>query len=422
MSESTRTSFGSAQRFLLFGVLIGLVIGVCCGGLITRYYLTDVTRLVYSGGAYPNELTTAYQTEYLEVIGDSYVTNRNPALAAERLKAFDPVSQIRGLAARSADYAADGRAVEAQMMGQLAQQLKQQGTAGWSDDNIKTALADLATTYQGDALRGDTINQFSAQLIGALPVPSEAVDEAPATDGSADSGDGSTTDSGVVAPTGDGGATTAPATEAGWFDGVPWWVLPCLAVLFIGIIVFLVLRYFAKQREAAMNRKKEIVYEGEGSPPIMQWESAYTLGRTPYDESITLETKDGDFLGEAGIGINDEVPGSGSKEVMDFDLWVFDKTDINTYSRILMTEKAYNDEALRAKIEANPLAEPILAKPGEKINIESKTMHIEAVLEEVAVDETGTHFENLKVKMNIFLQEGVDIQVGQMDIPDHVQA
>ncbi len=396
MSESTRTSFGSAQRFVLVGIALGAIIGIAFGAIATGYYFTNFARVVYAGGAYPDELTENYQDHYIQMVADAYIVDPNAEDATNRLISFDTetIPVIRRLAIRSADYAAQGRTVESQRVNELAELLKQE--KAWPDSDVQTVVSELTARYQADPLRLEAVNLYSALLTGTVPQqPQPGVDQ-PTTE--------------EVPP------TAEPAAEESSFP----WVVCIIGLVVVAIVVFLFFRYFAKQREAAMNKKKEVVYEGEGTPPIMQWNSNYTEGRTPYDESITLETEAKDFLGEAGIGMNTPVPGSGQKQVMDFDLWVFDKTDINTYSRILMSEKAYNDSDIRSQVDMNPLAEPVLAEKGMVVTIDSKTMRIEVTLEEVKFDETNTYFEELQVKMNIFLQEGVEIKAGEMDIPDHI--
>lgn len=404
MSESQRPPLKSAQQFLIAGLLVGLLAGCLVGSAIAWFYI-DTTRIVYSGGAHPDELTDNYQGHYLAMVVDSYVVNPQPEQARERLKAFRPVPIIRGLARQSANYAFNGKSAEAQTTNQLALYLKTEGQ--WSDQIIQTVIADLINQYRaaGDAVREQAVSDFSAVLLGAVPSPG-APPVAP---------DQPTTPGAVETPQTQAPPIAAPA-------GLPWRLITaiCLGIFLIVVVVFTILWIIRRQTASQMSAKKQVVYKGEGPPPIMQWDSTYTEGRNPYDESITLETKEGDFLGEAGIGMNDVVPDSGGSQVMDFDLWVFDKTDINTYSRILMTEKAYNDDALRAKVEANPLAEAVLAKSGETIAIESQTMRIEVKLEDVAFDDTNTYFTNLKINMDVFLQEGVDIKIGEMQVPDHL--
>jgi hypothetical protein len=107
--------------------------------------------------------------------------------------------------------------------------------------------------------------------------------------------------------------------------------------------------------------------------------------------------------------------------VLAFDVGLFDKTDITTLSRVVMTPSAYNNETIRAKIEANPQAEAVVAEPGKKFSFETSALRIEARIDEMELG-TGeggqSYFKRLKVSMDLFLKEGADLKRGEMDIPE----
>jgi hypothetical protein len=142
------------------------------------------------------------------------------------------------------------------------------------------------------------------------------------------------------------------------------------------------------------------------------------LGQDNYDEFFTIETDSGDFLGESGMGILETVPGSSPKQVKAFDVGLFDKTDITTLSRVVMSEQAYNDSVLRAKIEANPQAEAILAEPGKQFTLETSAMRVVAKIEELEYGPGNEFFNKLKMSLDVFVREGADLKIGTMDIPD----
>jgi hypothetical protein len=117
------------------------------------------------------------------------------------------------------------------------------------------------------------------------------------------------------------------------------------------------------------------------------------------------------------------VPGTTPKQVMVFDVGLFDKTDITTLSRAVMSQFAYNDPAIRAKIEANPQAQAVLAEPGKEFVFESTALRVAAKIEEMVYAEGGNkHFEKLNLSLNLFIKEGADLRVGEMDIPDHFKS
>ena len=412
MSDSSRPSIQSVQRSLIIGIVVGVILGCAVGAGLVGFYIRQ-NPPVYQGGAYPNEMTNAYQNHYLAMTVDSYIITQQPEVAQERLKTFNEPTKIAILAERSAAFVAAGRGAEAQYINNLAATLKE--SEGWSDDTIKSVVADLAVQYQDDPAKAQAIGAFSAQLLnGQVPdlPPAEGQPEQPAAEQPPAEGQ-------QPAPE----TAPPPAAESGGILGAlsPLRLLLCCLVLIIVIaIIYLIGRRRFEARKAPT--KQQIVWEGEGTPPIKQWHGTYTLGQDNYDEFFTIETDEGDFLGESGMGIMDAIPGTSPKQVVSFDVGLFDKTDITTLSRVIMSEFAYNDETYRAKVDANPQAEAVLAEPGKEFTFEPTAMRIVAKIDELQYGEGGNrYFEKLTVSMDLFLKEGADLRRGEMDIPEEYQ-
>ncbi len=85
-------------------------------------------------------------------------------------------------------------------------------------------------------------------------------------------------------------------------------------------------------------------------PPITQYMSTYILGDDLYDNSFSIETPSGEFLGECGSGISRPSAWAIPRKVTATEVWLFDKNDIRTVTKVLMSEHAYNDQALRTKL------------------------------------------------------------------------
>ncbi len=394
MAESARPSIKSVQRSLIVGILVGLIFGCVIGiGLATLYIRSNPP--VYAGGAYPKELTQIYQNHYLAMVIDSYLVNGQLENAQERLKSFDQTTKIEALGRWSAIYVAGGRAAEAQAINKLAVDLKE--AEGWNPDTISAVAAELTNEFQGDNAKVQAITTFASQL-GQVPVDTGQPGEA-------------------EPPPAEPAATAEPAPSGG--GGFSWTtVLLCLLLLLlVALIAFVLYRRLAGKQKAPT--KPQVVWEGEGPAPLKQWSSTYTFGQDNYDEFFTIETENGDFLGESGMGILETVPGTKPKQVVAFDVGLFDKTDITTLSRVVMSEYAYNDEAIRAKVDANPQAEAVLAEPGGTFTLETSAMRVEAKIEEMEYGEgRNAYFDKLKIALNVFVKEGADLKIGTMDIPD----
>ena len=81
--------------------------------------------------------------------------------------------------------------------------------------------------------------------------------------------------------------------------------------------------------------------------PITQTMTTYVLGDDLYDESFSIDTGGGEFLGEYGVGVSETIGVGEPKKVAALEIWLFDKNDIKTATKVLMSEHAYNDPNIR---------------------------------------------------------------------------
>lgn len=110
--------------------------------------------------------------------------------------------------------------------------------------------------------------------------------------------------------------------------------------------------------------------------PMAQFMSSYRIGQDLYEESFSIDSATGEFLGECGIGIADTIGVGDPKKVTALEMWLFDKDDIQTATRVLMSEHAYDDQAIRARLLTK--GEPVLLKPGQNFIMETSTLQLEA--------------------------------------------
>ncbi len=73
-----------------------------------------------------------------------------------------------------------------------------------------------------------------------------------------------------------------------------------------------------------------------------------------FDESFAIETEDNEWLGECGMGISESLDDGTPRRVTAFEVWLFDKPNTLTVTKVLMSDYANNNEALR-----NKLASPV---------------------------------------------------------------
>jgi hypothetical protein len=122
--------------------------------------------------------------------------------------------------------------------------------------------------------------------------------------------------------------------------------------------------------------------------PLGHFIARYTLGQDSYDQSFPIESPSGEFLGECGMGISEIVNAGPPANITAFEAWLFDKNDIRTLTKVLMSKYAYDDDALRAKLA--PKGEAILVEPGKAIVLETATLRVDAEISEMGYDEEAT--------------------------------
>ena len=120
---------------------------------------------------------------------------------------------------------------------------------------------------------------------------------------------------------------------------------------------------------------EEISWGAEG-PPLAQYVTSYALGDDHYDPSFSIEMESGEFMGECGVGISETIGVGTPNKVTAFEVWLFDKNDIRTVTKVLMSDYAFHDEALRTKLA--PKGEPVLAQVGQDVVLETKTLRVRA--------------------------------------------
>jgi len=141
------------------------------------------------------------------------------------------------------------------------------------------------------------------------------------------------------------------------------------------------------------------------SPPtesLGHFSTTYKLGDDGYDTSFSIETPAGEFLGECGVGISEILDDGPPQKVTAFELWLFDKNDIRTVTKVLMSEHAYNDPDLMAKLK--PKGDLVIAQPGELLILETATLRVQVQIAEMDYGWEGnlpprSYFEHLLVEM-----------------------
>jgi hypothetical protein len=166
----------------------------------------------------------------------------------------------------------------------------------------------------------------------------------------------------------------------------------------------------ATQAPAPPPARSEAPAEAPVKGGLGRFVATYALGNDNYDTSFSLETARQEFLGECGMGISETIGEGKPDKVTAFDLWLFDKADVRTVTQILMSEYAYGDHSLRAKLSAK--GQLVMAEKGKTIELETESLRLKAqVVELVYASDPNyppnSHFQKLVVEILPALKEGV---------------
>jgi hypothetical protein len=144
------------------------------------------------------------------------------------------------------------------------------------------------------------------------------------------------------------------------------------------------------------------------APPVTQTMTTYVMGDDLYDESFSIDTQSGDFLGEYGVGVSESIGVGDPKKVTALEVWLFDKNDIKTATKVLMSSHAYDDAELRARLEAK--GELVMLEPQGQIILETDTLQLLVTVNDleygVGAMPPESYFERVTLEMAIWPKEG----------------
>lgn len=267
----------------------------------------------------------------------------------------------------------------------------------------------LAEEYQKVVADPRNLNQNSLQQVGVVlgnagqsPIQPVATD---ATTGQAD-------------------PNAAPAADAP-SGGPPYTLIlaSCaITLIFGGILVFLYFRSRGRTRarsgapgyvpqthaQAARQHNEQLEQTdftalGQAAP-VAQWMTTFLIGDDLFDDSFSIDAAAGEFLGECGLGIADTIGVGEPKRVTAFEVWLFDKNDIQTVTKVIMSSHVYNDSASRDRLSAK--GEPVMARPGAEAILETETLQMVARVVDMAYGEgalpSESYFERVTLELAVW--------------------
>jgi hypothetical protein len=101
--------------------------------------------------------------------------------------------------------------------------------------------------------------------------------------------------------------------------------------------------------------------------------AAFDQGDVSYDQSFDIEGSDGSYWGECGLTMSETVQGD-PERVTALEVWLFDKSDIRTVTKVLMSDYAYGNQALREKLSSR--GDAVLLAPDLGFVLDAQTLRL----------------------------------------------
>jgi hypothetical protein len=217
-------------------------------------------------------------------------------------------------------------------------------------------------------------------------------------------------------------AEEAPEEAAN--GGISLWTILGLILIIIAAVAaaFFLITWFRGQRKQAQQPasgraaafgqvgvEEEDIFEGEAGPPLSSYQATYELGDDFFDPSFSIE-REGEFLGECGIGISESIGVEDPKKVTAVEAWLFDKSDIKTVTTILASNYAFNDPSLNAKLASKGKdVEVVLVQPGMEIVLETTALRVRVKVKDIVYAEgdlpSNSFFQRVSVELRAWVKE-----------------
>jgi hypothetical protein len=333
--------------------LIALVVGLILGLVVLGWWLWPVEWV----DASPSQLQNEYKRDYLCMTIDSYVRNHDEDLVNKRLSVLgdDAEAYVNMLTPELCKF-----------------------TSSEELDNFKALKFTASTTTS--STNADNTN---------LAEQAQALDN--------EQQDG---------------------TQKSSFLGI---LLTILGIVGVAGVAFYILLKRGKINLNKQPKPKRVAHEGfvteedelpltenEGAsnkePALAQFMTTYRLGDDLYDDSFSIDSPSGEFLGECGVGITETIGVGDPKKVNALEVWLFDKNDIQTVTKVLMSAHSFNDAATRQRLAAK--GETLLVEPGQHFVMETATLQLEArVVDMVYARDAmpeNSHFSRLTLEISVW--------------------
>ena len=336
----------------IVGGVVGLIIGLIWAWKIQPVQWINVP---------PDKLGQTYQEQYLRMAIDSYQVKADDALALDRYKGLGPAGA----------------------------------------DLLKTIQNNPGTQDPNAILKFSNVVQGNTSAVVATPGPGGH--------------------QATVQPTGGTSGTSSGKSGSATF------LIIFLIIIVLAIVGFAIVRYLlpllrttASGSPTAAMRARDLSnqtaltdYAAKGEEtPIAQFVTTYVLGDDLFDDSFSIDSPSGEFLGECGIGISETIGVGEPKKVQAFEVWLFDKNDIQTVTKVLMSPHAFNDVATFQRLQAK--GEPFMVEKGKQVVLETAALQLVATVSDMEFGQGAlpeeSYFDRLTLEIAVWPKQVVPAQ------------
>lgn len=143
----------------------------------------------------------------------------------------------------------------------------------------------------------------------------------------------------------------------------------------------------------------------ERSSAGQEFSAVFHQGDISFDQSFDIEGSDGTYWGECGMTTSETVQGD-PERVTALEVWLFDKSDIRTVTKVLMSDYAYGNQALREKLSSR--GDAVLMAPDLGFVLDAQTLRLMGKIVEMEYDDSqaparGT-IRRLRVQLRVMRQ------------------
>jgi len=369
-----RTGADSGLLYLVAGFVVGIVVGLPVLG----WWVWPVQV----SNAVPSDLAPAYQHAYVAMAADSYALNGDLSLAKARLGSWgraDVATIVSGLEATAIGASSQ---VQAKRLQQLRRDLDLKSVSPPAVAQETTAEADtqepsarvsekalsslpvllLLVLFAGVGLlaggfilyRRSSLPSLTGAISGlrALKLPRLRLRSLRRDDASAASTRlrEPATVSTAVAPT-----NAEPAEDEISLDQA---------------FSLLAEELGSEESRAKPTASTAAPLRGGAVQMVGNFLASYRHGAAEsFDTSYSIETDDGEFLGECGVGVAETVGESSPERACAMEVWLFDKSDIRTTTKLIVSDYAMQDGEIREAIAGR--GDMVRAQSGQTIKLDT---------------------------------------------------